>query len=623
MRITSILMSFIRLLYHVQFYLSVGENMNVRSFLSQNKIIITDGATGTYFSELTGMDVKLCEKYNVTSPDVIRHIHNGYIKAGSTLLRTNTFFANSYALGISRDELKSIIINGYNIASECAGGKAIVCADVSAVYGNSLSSSQVLDEYKFIVDTFLSCNAETFIFETLPSLQTVLPAIDYILSQKPDAEIITSFTLMPDNHTRSGLSAKSLLADILQNKHKLTMIGLNCGSGAVQMFRNAAPFLSYIHENTDLFTMVMPNAGYPSIENQRTVFTSTPEYFAEQTAVFKAYGVSAIGGCCGTNPEHIRQLAIELSSEGNTHQKSIIYPTPKQNKTPSASSQLSENKFILAAELDPPNTSDITRLISAAKTLKESGVNIITVSDSPLGHAKMDSVLCSSRIKREVNIETLPHICCRDKNINALRSSLLGAHSDGIRAVLAVTGDPVSEIDRGVIKPVFNIDSTRLMELINSLNEDVFSDSPIVIGGAFDPAPRKAEYSLKRLDKKMKKGASFVLTQPVFSEAAIESIDRARETGAKVLVGIMPMVSYRNASFMKNEVPGMTIPDELVHRFRPDMTREESTEVGIEIAVELARMLKSHADGFYFITPFNRAEVISRIISSLHLEISQ
>ena len=596
--------------------------MNIRSFLSKNKIIITDGATGTYFTELTGMDVKLCEKYNVTSPDVVKKIHNDYIAAGSTLLRTNTFFANSYALGVSHEELKSIITNGYNIASECADGKAIVCANISAVYDNTLSSSQILDEYRFIIDTFLSCNAKTFIFETLPSLQTVLPAIDYILTQKPDAEIITSFTLMPDNHTRSGLSAKSLLTDIMQNKHKLTMIGLNCGCGATQMFRNAVPFLYYIHENTDLYTMVMPNAGYPSIENQRAVFTSTPEYFAEQTAVFKTYGVSAIGGCCGTKPEHIRRLALELNSTGTTHQKSVIYPTPKQNKTSTPSSQITEKKFILAAELDPPNTSDITKLISAAKTLKESGVNIITVSDSPLGHAKMDSVLCSSRIKTEVDIETLPHICCRDKNINALRSSLLGAHSWGIQAVLAVTGDPISEIDRGVIKPVFNIDSTRLMELISSLNEDVFSDSPIVIGGAFDPAPRKAEYSLKRLEKKMKKGASFVLTQPVFSEAAIETIDRARETGIKVLVGIMPMVSYRNASFMKNEVPGMTIPDELVQRFRPEMTREESTEVGIEIAVELARKLKPHADGFYFITPFNRAEVISRIISSIRSDIS-
>lgn len=590
--------------------------MNLKELFQNHQPILADGAMGTYFSKLTGEDSSVCEKYNVINPDIIRKIHTDYVQAGAKLLRTNTFSANTFSLSVSRQELSEILTNGFRIAQKCAGEKAVVCADVSAIYDNSRTAEEILDEYQFIVDTFIACGATTFIFETLPNIETVLPAIDYIKSIIPDAEIITCFTILADGRTRSGLSTSKLLKSIDANKDKLTMAGLNCGCGTAQMFNHATPFFSYIQQNTNLYTIVMPNAGYPAIENNRTVFTATPSYFAERTANFIPYKISAIGGCCGTEPDFIKLLGDVILHHSRPVKTIVPYSKSETTKSP-FSSQLAENKFVIAAELDPPNTADLTKLINAAKILKESGVNIITVSDSPLGHAKMDSVLCSARIKREVGIETLPHICCRDRNINALRSVLLGANSEGIRAVLAVTGDHIAETDRGVVKPVFNVDSTRLMELISRMNDDVFSESPIAIGGAYDPDPRKIKYSLNRLDKKMKSGANFLLTQPVFSDEALESIKQARSKGVKVLVGIMPLVSYRNASFIKNEVPGMVIPQELVDRFDPDMTREESTQVGVEIAADIAERCMPYADGFYFVTPFNRAEVIQKVIEKL------
>ena len=592
--------------------------MNLKTLFINQKTVASDGAMGTYFSELSGLSCNECEKHNVISPDVIRRIHSEYIAAGAKLIRTNTFSANSITGGYSRESLRDILTQGYHIAAECAGENAVVCADVSAIYAPDRSMDEILEEYRFIVDTFLSCGAETFIFETLSELGTVLPAINYIISVKPDAEIIVSFALLPDGCTRSGTSCAAVLESIRQNAPKLTMAGLNCGSGAAQMIRLAVPFLSYIQQNTDLYTIVMPNAGYPAIENRRTVFTATPLYFAQRCSELIACSVSAIGGCCGTEPSFIAAVAEMLQKPATRSVKSIIpSDTRKKNTVPRLSSLIADNEFVIAAELDPPNNSDFTKMLHAAAILKESGVNIITVSDSPLGHAKADPVVCSARIKREIGIEVLPHICCRDRNINAVRSILLGAHSEGIRAVLAVTGDHIAETDRGIIKPVFNMDSVRLMELISKLNADVFSDSPMMIGGAYDPQPRKTEYSLKRLQKKKNAGLSFVLTQPVFSESAIASIDKARQCGVKVLAGIMPMVSLRNASYMKNEVPGMDIPDALVERFRPDMTREEAAQVGIEIAAELARMMKSHADGFYFVTPFNRAEIIKSVLEAI------
>ncbi|MGN0471046.1 MAG: bifunctional homocysteine S-methyltransferase/methylenetetrahydrofolate reductase [Acutalibacteraceae bacterium] len=591
--------------------------MTLKQLFQNNKTVLADGATGTYFSQITGLSSALCEKYNVINPDIIRQIHCEYIASGAKIIRTNTFSANSFTLGVSHDELSEIIKSGYVVAAECARDKAVVCANVSALYENTEIPRDRLSEYKIIVDSFIECGAKTFIFETLSELDAVMPAIDYILTELPDAEIITSFTVLPDGHTRSGISLNKILESIVQNKDKLTMVGLNCGCGTAQLYNFAATFFSYINEHTDLYTSVMPNAGYPSVENQRTVFTATPVYFAGQTARFCSLGVSALGGCCGTNPEFIRLLGETIENSPKTPHENITAFKKIETRKAAFSSQLTENRFVIAAELDPPNNADLTKLLSGAEILKNSGVDIITVSDSPLGHAKMDSVVCSARIKREVGIDTLPHICCRDKNINALRSALLGAYSEGIRAVLAVTGDHIAETDRGVIKPVFNIGSTQLMTLIHQMNEDVFAQDPVAIGGAFDPMARNPEFSLKHLDKKIDGGATFVLTQPVFSEKAIPVIEQARSKGVKVLVGIMPMVSYRNANFMKNEVPGMTIPQELVDRFKPDMTREQSTEVGVQIASELCRIMRPHADGFYFVTPFNRAEVISAVLDNI------
>ncbi len=590
--------------------------MNVKELFAAHPTVTADGAMGTYFSQLTGQPVGQCEKANLTAPETIRRIHQEYLRAGARLLRTNTFSANRFALHTDRHTLEAILTAGYRIAKQCAKDNAVVCADVSAIYDSSLSSQDIRDEYRFIIDTFLQCGAETFIFETLPDFKTVLPAVRYLLSVSPEAEVIVSFTLLPDGHTRSGTSVASLLDSLLPYRHLLTMVGFNCGCGAGQLLAHAAPFFSYIHENTDLYTIIMPNAGYPSIENGRTVFQSSPAYFAQQTARFLPCGVSALGGCCGTTPESICLLnqGIAAPDRAAVPQDGLSVTAKPQKHSPSP---FRKNKFLLAAELDPPNTSDLSKILSAAKLLKQAGIDVITVSDSPLGHAKMDPAICSARIMREIGIEVLPHLCCRDRNINALRSALLGMHGEGIRSVLAVTGDHIAETDRGIIKPVFNIDSTRLMELVSRLNEDVFADSPMAVGGAYDPAPRKTVHALKRLDKKMANGAEFVLTQPIFSENALASLDQARAKGIKVLAGIMPLVSYRNACFMQNEVPGMEIPDELVSRFRPDISREEAAAVGVQIAVELAQQIKSHADGFYFITPFNRAEIIQQILEQL------
>lgn len=591
--------------------------MKLHDLFKKGKTVLTDGAMGTYFSVMTGLETEKCEKMNVLDPDTITKIHKEYVDAGAKILRTNTFSANSILTGGDRDMLSRIIRNGYKIAVNAANEDAVVCADISALYENPETDFDIEEEYRFIADCFLDEGAEVFIFETLSDLSVVMPAIDYILSRKKDAEIIVSFTLLPDRCTRSGVSAESLLKQIETNKDKLSAVGLNCGIGAVQLYSIAVPFFSYIQKNTGLFTLVMPNSGYPYIVNRKTVYSSRPEYFAEQTARFLQLGVNALGGCCGTDPVYIRRLGEYIEKDdGKRIELSAEFPKTERSYSP-AKKRFLDKEFIIAAELDPPDNSDFSRILSAARKLKDSGVDIITVSDSPLGHAKADPVFCSARIRRDVGIETLPHLCCRDRNINAIRSVLFAAHSEGIRSVLAVTGDPIAETDRGIIKPVFNMDSVKLMKLMKELNDGVFASSPFIYGGAFDPAAHNSSAALNRLDKKIECGASFVLTQPVFTDKAIDCIKEAKKKNIRILAGIMPMVSLRNALFMKNEVPGMVIPDELVERFKPDMTRDEAQRAGVEIAAETARKLKPYVDGFYFVTPFNRADVVADVIKKL------
>lgn len=591
--------------------------MRLQDLCKTEKTLIADGAMGTYFSAITGQNAELCESYNLTHPDIISGIHDAYIQAGAKLIRTNTFSANTKTLGLTLDTVLDIVRSGYHIAKKCAKDTAVVCADVSVIYINDDDNSfDPMNEYKAVIDTFIGCGATTFIFETLPNMESALDPIRYIRSRMPEAEIIASFTILPDGRTRSGLPLKTLLADIKKHEDKLTAVGLNCGCGTAQLYEYAKQFMAYISHYTELLTLILPNAGYPSVEQMRTVFTSTPSYFSSEVMRFAALGFNFVGGCCGTEPEYIRLL-----SERIKHKQIILKipdktPLPKSQKL-SFSSKITQKDFVIAAELDPPYGSDLTKLINSAKLLKESGVDIITISDSPLGHAKMEPVLCSSRLSREVGIDVLPHLCCRDRNINALRSVLLGAHSEGIRSILVVTGDPIAETDRGVIKPVFNFSSTQFMKLIAQMNDDVFADSPIAVGGAFNPDPAKAEFALNRLQKKLESGASFFLTQPVFMKECIPVIEKARSYGAKILVGIMPMVTYRNACFLSNEVPGIHVPHELIERFSPDMSREEAENVGIDIAYELASIMRPYADGFYFMTPFNRANVICKIIERL------
>lgn len=585
--------------------------MRLHDLLSSKLPILADGAMGTYFSELTGQSSNMCESANIDHPALVARIHQDYLDAGCKLIRTNTFAANTQSLPVPLPGVLATVKAGYEIAAEAAGGKAVVAADIGPIYSEDPAATQ--EEYRAIIDTFLDCGANCFIFETFADTVDLEYAISFILSKKPDAEIIASFAISPDGQTRSGVGMDHLIGQI-KAIDGITMLGFNCGCGPTHLY-NIISKLPHI----GLPISAMPNTGYPSMENQRTVFGSSPGYFAPAAARLAGLGVAVIGGCCGTTPGHIAALGAAMTkSTVSISSRPVAAEKEKVTaRTNYFADRLKEGKFTVAVELDPPNNSNMDKIIAAATMLKQAGSDIITVSDSPLARTRMDSVMCASIINRRCQIDVLPHLCCRDKNYNALRASVLGAHADGIRSVLTVTGDIVPEGDRGYLKPVFNLHSLSLMRMIQEMNRETFDGDPVHFGGAVNPNTSHPDAQLSKMEKKMECGASFFLSQPIFDEENFTFIERARKLGAKILVGVMPLVSHRNAHYMNNEVPGIVIPDRYLHQFTEDMPKETSVEIGVRIASAIAKRAKESSDGLYCIAPFNRADIICEILASI------
>lgn len=594
--------------------------MNLDTLLKQKGPVVTDGAMGTYFMQKTGLPLSECERSNLSRPETILEIHREYVKAGAQLLRTNTFSANTKSLDMPLDQVLENIQAGYRLAREAAGSQALAVADMTTIYPQEEEDADLLPEYLAIADAFLSAGADTFLFETLTELTPFDRVAGYLKQKKPDCRVLVSFTVSPEGITRMGVPLYRLLEELKPHKDLFDAVGLNCGCGPAHMLKFAQELLHYSREHLNLPVLVVPNAGYPAMEESRMVFDTSPEYFSRQTARIAALGVDVIGGCCGTTPVHIGLLS-RLIQEENKPVVTAVQAMPVAGAVGKSSPKegrfarkLRAGEFVMAAELDPPYGSCVDRLIEASRRLRDSGVDIVTISDSPMARVKLDPMVCGAKIQRETGVEVLPHFCCRDRNVNALRAMLLGAQCENIHAVLAVTGDQVPELDRGYIKPVFNVTSSKLMEIISLMNRDLFQETPFIIGGAFNPNVANPKAELNRLEKKLKAGAEFFLTQPVFDENRMEIVEKARSMGAKMLLGIMPLVSYRNAVYMNNEVPGIQIPKAYVSRFSPEMSRQAAQDTGIEIALEIAGRIKPYADGFYFMTPFNRVDIVEELM---------
>lgn len=593
--------------------------MNIREYLKKSKLI-ADGSFGTYYSQKY-KTVDIPEYANITAPQRISEIHTEYINSGAKLIRTNTFASNTYSLDCSIEQVKENIKAAYKIAKEAVeqSGKEIFIAGnigpVPAVFQPDFEA--VEEEYYQIAKTFIDEGADILCFETFTQSEHIMPAIKRI-KEECNPFIIVQFCVNQYGYSEAGESAERLVSETAFSKC-VDAVGLNCGVGPAHMQQ----ILSRINLNNNCFVTAMPNAGYPLLVRNRVKYADNPLYFASKVSDMALLGADIIGGCCGTTPDYIREVAktVDLTptvksdetSANNENEKPVI----KKSFFRNADGTIKDKKLI-AVELAPPFGADDKKLLEAAHMLKGLGVDVLTFPDSPSGRTRIDSVLMAQKVKNVTGFEVMPHICCRDKNAIAMRSTFLGASINGINNFLIITGDPIPVMARQVVKSVFNFDSVGLMRIADEMNSEALKDSPLTYGGAINQSRRRIESEIKRVQKKMEAGAEFFLTQPVFTAEDAERLRRVKEeTGARILCGIMPLVSRKNALFMKNEISGVNVTDEVIERYPENADREDGENVGVELAKEMIAATRDFADGYYFSFPFNRTYLLKRIIQEV------
>ena len=597
--------------------------MKLKEYLKTDRLI-SDGSMGTYYSEIINQPGAISELANRSNPELIERIHKEYITAGAKILRTNTFAANREVLTIDCTEQKYLIEAACRIAKKAIKeshtdivekNQIWILGDIGPISEDAdTKEEEVLKEYKLMCDIFLEEGLEGIHFETFSNLNYIEKLVPYIKAKKKDMFILTSFSVNKNGYTVAGISAARLFDKVSQIVG-IDACGLNCGIGSGHMHT----ILKKAAFPTDKYIYAAPNAGYPEQMQNRMVFMDNADYFTENMKLIADLGVDMIGGCCGTTPEYIKDLNQRIDGKERIFTSHSIHTDKEGTVIPVKENafyqMLQSGKKVIAVELDPPFDANIDQVMECAHKLKQSGTDLITFADSPMGRSRVDSILMSIKIAEVTGLNVMPHLCCRDRNMISMRSSLLGAYIHGIRNLLVVTGDPVPGENRTKTTGVFDYNSVQLMDYVKEMNAEHFAKEPLYYGGALNHNRGNIEKVLERMQRKMDAGATYFLTQPIFSLEDVERIRNIKERiDTKILCGIMPLVSYRNACFIKNEISGINVPEEIVERYNPDMSREEAENVGAEIAREMMGLLNPIADGYYFMLPFNRVSLMDKIM---------
>ena len=583
------------------------DSARVRELLAQG-VLLFDGATGTALCAQSG-EGEAVERLCLTQPQRVLALHRAYLAAGCKAIKTNTFAAHVSLACENEDDQKTLIRAAYDLARRAGDAyDAAVFADIGPAPTDADSAAAC---YIAMAEQFLNVGATCFLFETMQSGEGLAEAAAHIKASCPDAWIMVSFAADADGFTRAGEQA-SALALQMSACGAVDAIGLNCICGAYHIRQ----LLSTLDVG-DKWMSAMPNAGYPHVEEGRTYYDSAPAYYAQQVMECVKAGARIVGGCCGTTPEHIRQIARLLGTpmppRVRMGDEKAAQP-PEKGCRSRILRRLEQGRRITLVELDPPRSADIGGFMEGARQLEQAGADAITIADCPIGRARMDSSLLACKLSRELGIEALPHMTCRDRNVNATKALLLGLSMENVHNVLAVTGDPIPTGDRGSVKSVYQFNSRVLAKFIRGLGESGEAEPFFVCGGLNINAVR-FDLELERAKEKMDCGVSAFLTQPVLSEQAALHLERARDElrGAKLIGGLFPVVSEKNARFLQSEVHGITV-DEAVVRAYAGLDRAQGEDMAVRLCREAASRISPFVDGYYIMTPFQRVELVCRVI---------
>jgi len=582
--------------------------MDIRKELREKSPLLFDGGMGTCFAEK--FPGERCELANLIRPEEIAAIHRSYLKAGCRAVKTNTFTVSGDLAQGRAPLAEQLIEAACRLAvKEAEPYGAYVFGDIGpAPAGRDGCRADI---YIRQADLFLSWGVRHFLAETLSSDEGVPELARHLKGRCPDAFLLVSFAVAYDGTTREGYTGQELFrrASALE---EVDAVGFNCVSGP----RHLLEYIRKLDIGGTLLS-VMPNAGYPTVTGRHLIFQGTPDYFGSALSEIAQAGAGIVGGCCGTTPDHIAAARKALKEPLLPASPASLIETPKPRVPPnSLAEKLDRGQRAIAVELDPPVDDDITFYIEGVRALRDAGADAVTLADNPIGRPRADSCLLACKLKRELGVEPLPHMTCRDRNLNATKALLLGLSIEDVHNVLLVTGDPIPTAERDEVKSVFNFNSRKLIRYVRGLNESVLR-KPFRIFAALNLNARNFDRQLMLAQEKEGAGAYGFLTQPVLSARALENLRLARQTlRGKILGGVFPVVSYKNACFLKNEISGMDVCDEIVSLYE-GKDREQAEELAAAISTRIAREITPFTDGLYLMTPFKRVPLMVRLLKCL------
>jgi homocysteine S-methyltransferase len=612
-----------------------------RELLSTDRILVVDGAMGTMLYA-KGVYINRCyDELNLSAPDLVREIHTEYIRAGADIIETNTFGATAHKLqqyGLEGN-LHEINALAARIAREAARDRAYVAGAIGPLdlriepYGPT-SFAEARDMFKAQAIALAEGGVDLFCLETFSDVSEIRQAIAAV-REVCDLPIITQMTIQIDGNTMFGTTPE-LFTERL-DEWGADVIGLNCGVGPAIILSA----LEKMREVTKKKLSAQPNAGLPRDVQGRQFYMCSPEYMSKFAKRFIQAGAKFIGGCCGTTPAHIKLISDSVRAASPRAQRvafssgavatvedtapdiRVVPPEERSNW----GRKIALGEFVTSVEVLPPKGVDAKKTLDSIRLLKEAGVDGVNIPDGARAQSRMSAIATAVLVEQQIGIESVLHYCCRDRNLLGMMSDLLGAAALGLRNILVITGDPPKMGPYPDATAVFDIDSIGLTNMVNKLNHGMdLGNNPIgeptafCIGVGVNPGAINLEEEIKRFEWKVEAGAQYAITQPVFDTGQLRDfLKRIEHVRIPIIAGIWPLVSYRNAEFLHNEVPGVRVTPSIMDRMRAAsaISKEAGREEGLKIARESLLEVRDEIQGVQVSAPFGNVKYALEVFQAL------
>lgn len=617
-----------------------------REVLLSGDSLLFDGAMGTVLYNKGIFINRSFEDANLSNPSLVREIHQEYLQAGAQLLTANSFGANAFKLKEHNlgDKVRQLNRAAAEIARSVAGDRAYVGGSVGPLgvriepWGPT-SFDEARAAFREQIRGLVEGGVDVLLLETFSDISEIQQAILAARDVAPELPVIAHLVINPDGTTPIGTPLEWAMKKL--DEWNVDVVGLNCSVGPQPMM-TAIPRIRGATQRPICF---QPNAGLPKEVDGRQIYMSTPEYMAEFAKDFLQAGVQFVGGCCGTSAAHIKAMANAIRHHAAMHQSEtkgkgkLVMPlqaasikveavveaarVPALEKSRWAR-KIAAGERVYSVELLPPQGVSADRIVKSSMELREAGIDAVNIPDGPRASARMSAILTAVMIEQRAKIETVLHYTCRDRNLLGMQSDMLGAHAIGLRNMLIVTGDPPKMGSYPNATGVFDVDAIGLTNMVHRLNggidlggRSIGEPTALSVGVGVNPVHRDFDYEMKRFRYKVEAGAEWAITQPVFDINAmwrfLEYIDK-HDLRIPIIAGVWPLLSFRNAVFMNNEVPGVVIPDAIMRRMQDVTTPEDGKKVGVEIAAEMVASLGDKVQGVQMSAPFGNIKLALAII---------